>query len=159
MTVIEVALIVTLMVAGGPQSSSLARDTVFAAVMITTNGIVGLSLLLGSLRYGLARFNSRGHRRGAGRRHPGGPLALVLPVFTVAVPGPEFSPAQLQFAAIASLALYGSFVMARTVHHRDFSSPSAAPAMASWTRSMPVRPAPWRRDGAASADTCRIFHP
>src|SRR5947208_2565711 len=59
-TVIEVGLIVTLMVSGGPETASLARDTVFAAVMITCNGIVGLSLLLGALRYGLVSFNAEG---------------------------------------------------------------------------------------------------
>src|SRR3712207_5301189 len=59
-TVIEVALIVTLMATGGQKTASLARDTVFAAVMITVNGIAGLSLLLGALRYGLARFNAEG---------------------------------------------------------------------------------------------------
>lgn len=59
-TVIEVGLIVTLMVAGEAETASLARDTVFAAVMITTNGIVGLSLLLGALRYGVTLFNAEG---------------------------------------------------------------------------------------------------
>src|SRR5690242_677900 len=59
-TIIEVALIVTLMVDGGPKSSTLARDTVFAAVMITCNGIVGLCLLVASLRHGLAVFNAEG---------------------------------------------------------------------------------------------------
>ena len=57
-TVIAVALIVTVMVSGGPETASLARDTVFAAVMITTNGIVGISLLLGALRYGVTLFNA-----------------------------------------------------------------------------------------------------
>src|SRR3954463_1855572 len=52
-TVIEVALIVTLMVAGGDGSASLARDTVFAAVMITCNGILGISLLVTATRHGL----------------------------------------------------------------------------------------------------------
>src|SRR3954453_20490937 len=59
-TVIEVALIVTLMITGGPETATLARDTVFAAVMITCNGIVGLSLLLGARRYGMAVFNAEG---------------------------------------------------------------------------------------------------
>jgi Ca2+:H+ antiporter len=59
-TVIEVALIVTLMVSGGPETSSLARDTVFAAVMITCNGIVGLALLIGGLRYSVTMFNAEG---------------------------------------------------------------------------------------------------
>ena len=62
-TVIEVALIVTLMVSGGPETASLARDTVFAAVMITTNGIVGISLLLGALRYGVTLFNAEAAAR------------------------------------------------------------------------------------------------
>lgn len=59
-TVIEVAWIVTLMVSGGPETASLARDTVFAAVMITCNGIIGISLLLGALRHGLTVFNAEG---------------------------------------------------------------------------------------------------
>ena len=59
-TIIEVALIITLVISGGPETASLARDTVFAAVMITTNGIVGLCLLVGALRHGLIRFNAEG---------------------------------------------------------------------------------------------------
>src|SRR4051812_45356867 len=56
-TVIEVALIVTLMIGGKGDTSALARDTVFAAVMITLNGIVGLSLLIGAVKYRMAVFN------------------------------------------------------------------------------------------------------
>ncbi len=59
-TIIEVALIVTLMVSGDKDTSELARDTVFAAVMISVNGIVGLSLLAGSRRTKLAVFNAEG---------------------------------------------------------------------------------------------------
>src|SRR5271167_2336255 len=59
-TIIEVALIVTLRASGGNEAATLARDTVFAAVMITTNGIAGLSLLLGSRRYGVTVFNAHG---------------------------------------------------------------------------------------------------
>lgn len=68
-TTIEVALIVALMVSGGDDAATLARDTVFAAVMITTNGIAGLSLLLGSLRYGVTLFNPPRQRRRAGHGH------------------------------------------------------------------------------------------
>ena len=67
-TVIEVALIVTLMVSGGGETATLARDTVFAAVMITTNGIVGLTLLIGALRRGVADVQRGGHGRRAGDR-------------------------------------------------------------------------------------------
>ena len=119
-TVIEVALIVTLMVSGGPETSSLARDTVFAAVMITTTGIVGLSLLVGARRYGVTLFNAEGSGAALATVTT---LSLVLPTFTTSQPGPEFSPGQLTFAALASLAVYGMFVLTQTVRHRDFFLP------------------------------------
>lgn len=125
-TVIEVALIVTLMVSGGPEAASLARDTVFAAVMITTNGIVGLSLLLGALRHGMTLFNSEGSGAALATVATLATLCLVLPTFTTSQPGPEFSGAQLTFAALASLALYGMFVFTQTVRHRDFFLPVSA---------------------------------
>ncbi|MGW1884556.1 calcium:proton antiporter [Streptomyces sp. NPDC001970] len=122
-TVIEVGLIVTLMAGGGAKASTYARDTVFAAVMIACNGIVGLSLLVASLRNRIAVFHAEGS---------GGALAvvctlatvtLVLPTFTTGRPGPAFTPAQLAFAAIASLCLYGLFVAVQTVRHRDYFLP------------------------------------
>src|SRR5215207_10027371 len=106
-TIIEVALIVTLMIAGGPGTATLARDTVFAAVMITCNGILGLSLLLGALRYRLSVFNAEGSGAALATVATLATLSLVLPTFTTARPGPEFSPAQLTFAALASVILYG----------------------------------------------------
>ncbi|HEY0452556.1 ionic transporter y4hA [Actinophytocola sp.] len=122
-TVIEVALIVTLMVSGGPETSSLARDTVFAAVMITTTGIVGLSLLVGARRYGVTLFNAEGSGAALATVTTLATLSLVLPTFTTSQPGPEFSPGQLTFAALASLAVYGMFVLTQTVRHRDFFLP------------------------------------
>jgi Ca2+:H+ antiporter len=124
-TVIEVGLIVTLMVAGGPETATLARDTVFAAVMITCNGILGLSLLVGAWRSGLTVFNAEGTGAALATVATLATLSLALPTFTTARPGPEFSPAQLTFAAIASLALYGMFVLTQTVRHRDFFLPLA----------------------------------
>ncbi|MBH0776884.1 calcium:proton antiporter [Nocardia bovistercoris] len=118
-TVIEVALIVTLMISGGEKSATLARDTVFAAVMITCNGIFGLSLLVGALRRRIAVFNAEGTGAALATVATLATLSLVLPTFTSSKPGPEFSPAQLAFAAVASLALYGLFVMVQTVRHRD----------------------------------------
>ncbi|XVX19400.1 calcium:proton antiporter [Actinomycetota bacterium] len=122
-TVIEVALIITLMLSGGEDVETLARDTVFAAVMITLNGIVGLALLAGTLKRPLVYFNAEG---------AGGALAtvatlattcLVLPSFTLGEPGPRFTDAQLAFAAVVALALYGLFVVTQTVRHRDFFLP------------------------------------
>jgi Ca2+:H+ antiporter len=122
-TVIEVALIVTLIVAGGDEASTLARDTVFAAVMITCNGIVGLSLLAGTLRHRTATFNAEGTASALATVTTLATLTLVLPSFTESRPSPEFSPAQLAFAAVASLVLYGLFVVVQTVRHRDFFLP------------------------------------
>jgi len=125
-TVIEVGLIITLMISGGPETASLARDTVFAAVMITTNGIVGISLLVGAWRHGLMAFNAEGTGAALATVATLATLCLVLPTFTTSRPGPQFSPAQLAFAAVASLMLYGMFVLTQTVRHRDFFLPVAS---------------------------------
>ncbi|MCF1594870.1 calcium:proton antiporter [Streptomyces muensis] len=122
-TIIEVALIVTLMADGGDKSSTLARDTVFAAVMITCNGIVGLSLLVASLRHGTAVFNPEGTGAALATVATLATLSLVLPTFTTSKPGPEFSTVQLTFAAVSSLILYGLFVTTQTVRHRDYFLP------------------------------------
>ncbi|MFK0049244.1 calcium:proton antiporter [Streptomyces sp. NPDC090741] len=127
-TVIEVALIVTLMADGGDKTASLARDTVFAAVMITCNGIVGLSLLVGALRNRVAVFNPEGSGAALATVATLAVLSLVLPTFTTSKPGPEFSTAQLAFAAVASLALYGLFIAVQTVRHRDYFLPVATEA-------------------------------
>ena len=123
-TVIEVGLIVTLMVSGGDDTATLARDTVFAAVMITCNGIVGLSLLVGALKTRLATFNAEGSATALATVLTLAVLTLVVPTFTTSRPGPEFSPSQLAFAAIASLALYALFVVVQTVRHRDHFLPA-----------------------------------
>lgn len=122
-TVIEVALIVTLMISGGPESASLARDTVFAAAMITMNGIVGISLLVGAIRYRLAVFNAEGSGAALATVALLATLTMVIPNFTTSEPGPVFSSSQLVFAAVASLALYGMFVFTQTLRHRDFFMP------------------------------------
>ncbi|MFD3560571.1 calcium:proton antiporter [Streptomyces sp. NPDC058686] len=122
-TVIEVALIVTLMADGGDKGATLARDTVFAAVMITCNGIVGLSLLTAAFRHRVAVFQSEGTGGALATVATLATLCLVLPTFTTSKPGPEFSTSQLIFAAAASLVLYGIFVATQTVRHRDYFLP------------------------------------
>jgi Ca2+:H+ antiporter len=122
-TIIEVGLIVTLMISGGPGTASLARDTVFAAVMISCNGIVGIALLIGGVRFHLAMFNAEGTGTALATVTTLATLSLVLPTFTLSRPGPEFTPAQLAFAASASLALYVMFVVTQTGRHRDFFLP------------------------------------
>jgi Ca2+:H+ antiporter len=122
-TVIEVALIVTLMASGGDKAASLARDTVFAAVMITCNGILGLSLVVGSLRHHVQEFRVRASNSALSVMTALVTLSLVLPTFTTSAPGPQFSPAQLAFAGVVSLVMYGVFVFVQTVRHRDYFLP------------------------------------
>lgn len=127
-TVIEVGLIITLMISGGPATASLARDTVFAAVMITCNGIVGLALLLSALRNRVAAFNPEGTGAALATVITLATLSLVLPSFTTSAAGPEFTGPQLVFAAVASLALYALFVFVQNVRHRDYFLPTSGPA-------------------------------
>ncbi|MFI6642865.1 calcium:proton antiporter [Streptomyces sp. NPDC050504] len=122
-TVIEVGLIVTLMAGGGDKASTYARDTIFAAVMITCNGIVGLSLLVGAIRNRVAVFNAEGSGGALATVCTLATMTMVLPTFTTTQPGPEFTGAQLAFAAVASICLYGLFVAVQTVRHRDYFLP------------------------------------
>lgn len=124
-TVIEVGLILTLVVSGGKDTDSLARDTVFAAVMISCNGIVGISLLVVALRRHVAVFNAEGTGSALATVCTLAVLTLVLPTFTTSHPGPEFSATQLTFAALASVALYCLFILVQTVRHRDYFLPVA----------------------------------
>jgi Ca2+:H+ antiporter len=125
-TVIEVALIVSMMLSGGRASSALPRDTVFAAVMIICNGMVGLCLLVGGIRYHVLEFRVDGTSPALAVLAALSTLTLVLPATTVTTPGPTFSPSQLVFAGMMSLALYGVFVFVQTVRHRDYFLPIGA---------------------------------
>lgn len=127
-TVIEVALIVSLMFAGGPATAALARDTVFAAVMIILNGIVGLCLLVGGTRFREQAFGLYGVSASLATLAAIAVLTLVLPNYTVSVAGPVYSPSQLGFIAIVSLVLYGTFVLVQAVRHRDYFLPVEAPS-------------------------------
>jgi Ca2+:H+ antiporter len=122
-TIIEVALIVSMMLTGGAGTAELARDTVFAAVMIVCNGIVGLCLLFGGMRHHTQGFHLQGANVALSVLIALTTLSLVLPNVTSTTAGRTFSPAQLVFAGLVSLALYGSFVFVQTIRHRDFFLP------------------------------------
>lgn len=122
-TVIEVGLILMLMASGGPETGSLARDTVFAALMIVANGVVGLCLLVGALRHRVVEFKVEGVTAALATLCAVAALSLVLPSFTTSTPGPTFSVAQLAFAGVVSLILYAVFVFMQTVRHRDYFLP------------------------------------
>lgn len=122
-TVIEVALIVSMMLSGGEAASSLARDTVFATVMIICNGVVGLCLLMGSLKHRVLAFRTEGTTPSLAVLATLTTLTLVLPGFTTTTTGPTFSRAQLIFAGVVALVLYAVFVFVQTSRHRDFFLP------------------------------------
>ena len=120
-TVIEVALIVSIM-AGAPDKASLARDTVFATIMIACNGIVGICLLTGGVRHHIQGFQIEGASAALAVLAALTTLTLILPNVTSA-PGPVFSTSQLVFAGIISLVLYGAYVFVQTVSHRGYFLP------------------------------------
>jgi Ca2+:H+ antiporter len=122
-TVIEVALIVSMMRSGSATASTLARDTLFATVMIICNGVIGLCLLAGSLRHNVLAFRVEGTTPALAVLATLTGLTLVLPGLTTSTPGPTFTSAQLIFAGVLSLVLYAVFIFVQTARHRDFFLP------------------------------------
>lgn len=124
-TVIEVSLIVSLLLSASEGESMVARDTVFSAIMIVLNGIIGLCLLVGGMRHHRQTLQAHSATAALGVLGTLAILALVLPNFTKATPGPLYAPPQLIFVAAVSLALYGFFLHAQTIRHRDdFDDPA-----------------------------------
>jgi len=119
-TLIEVALIVSLMIAGGEQAAALARDTIFAAVMIILNGIIGLCLLVGGIMHREQGFSLDGVSAALVALGTIVVLTLVFPNYTVTTPGPFYAPSQLTLIAIVSLVIYGAFIFAQTIGHRRY---------------------------------------
>ena len=122
-TTIEVALIVSMMLANPAETAALPRDTVFATVMIICNGVVGLSLLVGGLRHREQVFHVEGANTALATLIALTALTLVLPAFTTSSPGLTYTRAQLVFAAIMSLVLWSMFVFVQTIRHRDYFLP------------------------------------
>jgi Ca2+:H+ antiporter len=119
-TLIEVSLIVSLMAAGGEEASGLARDTVFAAVMIILNGIIGLCLLVGGLMHREQSFSLDGVSAALVALGAIVILTLVFPNYTVTTPGPYYSSSQLGLIGIVTLVIYGTFIFTQTIGHRQF---------------------------------------
>jgi Ca2+:H+ antiporter len=125
-TVIEVALILSMML-GGLSNSALVRDTVFSVIMIVCNGLVGLCILIGGLRHREQEFLVHGANSYLGVIVTLAALTLMLPNYTTTIPGPLFSAGQLAFVGIVTLALYGVFLYIQTVRHTEyFSAPEVA---------------------------------
>lgn len=118
-TVIETALIVSIMLAAPADSAGLARDTIFAAVMIVCNGIVGSCLLWGGVHHHEQAFRLEGASAALAVLTALTVLTLILPNVVTSSPGPSFTTAQLVFAGIVSLTLYSAFIFTQTVRHRN----------------------------------------
>ena len=130
-TVIEVSLILTLMTTGVDGAPTLARDSIFAVIMIVCNGVVGLSIILDARRDHIVRFNEQGANALLGTVMTIATLALVMPSFTSSSAGPTFTGSQLAFSAISAAVVYLVFVFVQTIRHRwMFLSPEALEAEA-----------------------------
>src|SRR3712207_5589916 len=122
-TVIESALIISIMLSGDGGSPTLARDTLYATVMIVLNGIVGACVIVGGFRHGQQGFQVPGATAFLTVLITTATLTMVLPVYTSSVRGPVFTPGQLAFVSACALALYGVFLFVQTVRHRDYFLP------------------------------------
>lgn len=119
-TIIEVALIVSLMLSGSPGAEAFARDTVYSAVMIVLNGVVGLCLVFGGARHHEQTFQVQGAASSLGVLATLATIALVLPNYTRTTAGPLYAPSQLIFVGAVSLCLYGVFLFVQTIRHRAY---------------------------------------
>src|SRR5712672_532808 len=118
-TVIEVALIATIML-GEKEVPTLARDTVFAVVMIVCNGLVGICIFIGGLRYREQDFQVAGSNLYLSVLFVMATITLIMPNYTLTAPGPVYSAAQLGFVSVVTLLLYGVFLYTQTIRHRDY---------------------------------------
>jgi Ca2+:H+ antiporter len=146
-TVIEASLILSLMLAGGDEMAVLPRDTIYAAVMIICNGVVGLCILAGGLAHREQSFRVEGTGAGLAALITMSTLTLVLPAFTTTTPGGTYSTSQLEFVAVTSLALWSIFVFIQTVRHRDYFIPAANAANPEAHAEPPTTRAAWASFG------------
>jgi Ca2+:H+ antiporter len=118
-TIIEVALIATLML-GEHAATTLARDTVFAVVMIVCNGLVGICILAGGLRYREQDIQVSGSSLYLSVLSVLATITLIMPNYTLTTPGPVYSASQLGFVSTVTILLYGVFLYTQTVRHSDY---------------------------------------
>jgi Ca2+:H+ antiporter len=128
-TIIEVALIATIMLGEKPVPA-LARDTVFAVVMIVCNGLVGVCIFIGGLRYREQDFQVSGSNLYLSVLFVMATITLIMPNYALTAPGPVYSAAQLGFVSVVTLVLYGVFLYTQTIRHRDYFINDASGASA-----------------------------
>jgi Ca2+:H+ antiporter len=119
-TVIEVSIIISLMISGGEQALSLARDTIYSATMLILNGIVGLCLLIGGIKHHVQSFSKHSVTIALVSLVSIIIFTLVFPTFTNSIKGPFYSTPQLIFVSIACFTIYAFFLFAQTTRHREY---------------------------------------
>jgi len=124
-TIIEVSLIASMMLAGHEGSEFIARDAVFATVMIILNGVIGLCIFIGGRKHYEMGFRKEGAVSSLSVLATLVTFTLVMPIVTTSTPGPDFTTSQLAFAGIASFVMYGGFLFFQSVSHRDYYLPQA----------------------------------
>lgn len=122
-TVIEVASIVSLMLAGGADTAALRRDTIYAAVTINCTGVVGICQMAGGLSHHEQSFRLEGANSAFSALVALAGLSLVMPTFTTSSPVGTYTVSQLAFVAVSSMVLWAVFVFVQTVRHRDYFLP------------------------------------
>ncbi len=119
-TIIEVGLIAMLMLSSDDGGPTIARDTVYSAVMLVLTGILGIVLLLGGRKHYEQSHQVTGTSAYLAVLGTLSALALVIPNFTTTTEGPTYSDAQLSAVALVSILLYGAFLFVQTMRHRDY---------------------------------------
>lgn len=119
-TILEVSLIISLMIAGGEKAMTYARDTVFAAIMLILNGIIGVCIWIGGVKFKEQFFARTSATTSLVSLVAILTMALILPNFTTSKVGPYYTTSQLIFVSFASLMIYGTFLMVQTVRHRNY---------------------------------------
>src|SRR5437764_7408572 len=135
---IEVMMISAAML-HGENNPTLARDMMFAVIMIALNGLIGLSLLLGGLRHHEQHYNLQGASAYLNTIMALSVLGLVLPNFTTSMSGPRFSTVQEIFLAVTSIGLYAIFLLIQTTRHSEYFVESKGAALASEHHVGPMR--------------------
>ena len=125
-TIIEVSLIIAMMLSGHEGSEFIARDAVFATVMIVVNGVIGMCIFMGGLKHYEMTFRNEGTNSALAVLTALATFILVMPIVTVSTPGPDFTKSQLAFAGISCFALYAAFLFFQTISHRDYYLPKVA---------------------------------
>ncbi|WP_216266687.1 calcium:proton antiporter [Polynucleobacter hallstattensis] len=122
-TIIEVSLIIAMMIAGHEGSEFIARDAVFATVMIVINGVIGLCIFMGGFKHHEMSFRNEGTNSALAVLTALATFILVMPMVTTSTPGPDFTKGQLAFAGIASFALCNTFIFFQTSAIENITSP------------------------------------